>query len=98
MYEPTESGKFKKIGARTTCEQCKSTNVKYHGPKCKCNDHGDIEIVMYIFQTIEPKIKRLEELVRNDKQANEIHERIQELLSAKEEIDSYQDMVKLLNY
>lgn len=112
MYEPTESAKFKKAGTRQKCEECCSTNVTYHGPKCgrpngsnpTCPDHGpggpyeDIEIVMYIFQTIEPKIRRLEELVKNDKQAQEIYERIQELLIAKDELNAYQDMVKLLNY
>lgn len=112
MYEPTESSKFKKAGIRTVCEKCESTNVQYHGPKCgrptgkhpNCPVHGvggpseDTEVVMYIFQTIEPKIRRLEELVRNDQQAQELYERIQELLQAKQDMVAYQDMVKLLNY
>ena len=106
MYEPTESAKFKKAGAHSYCEECKGTNVVYHGPKCgrpgslnpNCRAHGNIEIVMYIFQTIEPKIRRLEELVRNDKTAAEIYERIRELMSAREELDAFQDMVKILNY
>lgn len=106
MYEPTESGKFKKLGISNKCTHCSSINIVYHGPKCgqpgscnpNCKEHPDVEIVMYIFQTIEPKIRRLEELVRNDKQAKEIYERIQELLMAKDELESFQDMVKLLNY
>jgi ubiquinone biosynthesis protein COQ9 len=106
MYEPIESSKFKKLGTRTRCEQCDSTNVQYHGPKCghpqscnpNCKEHGDVEIVMYIFQTIEPKIKRLEELIKNDKQAQQIYERIKELIVAREELHSYEDLVKLLNY
>ena len=112
MYEPTESAKLKKVGLRQQCEQCSSTDIVYHGPKCgrpnsnnpTSPDHGpggqyeDIEIVMYIFQTIEPKIRRLEELVKNDKQAQEIYERIQELLIAKDDLNAHQDMVKLLNY
>jgi hypothetical protein len=106
MYEPTESAKFKRSGTKVACEECNSTSVQYHGPKCgtpgslnpSCKDHGDVEIVMYIFQTIEPKIRRLEELVRNDKQAKELYDRIRELLQARDELDSFQDMVKLLNY
>lgn len=106
MYEPTESGKFKKAGPRSQCEVCESTNVFYHGPKCgrpgsanpDCKEHGDIEIVMYIFQTIEPKIRRLEELVKNDDVAQDLYERINELLIAKEELGAYQDMAMLLNY
>lgn len=106
MYEPTESAKFKKAGCRIQCEECNSVSVKYHGPKCGqvgsldpvCKEHGDIEIVMYIFQTIEPKIRRLEELVKSDKVAAELYERIRELLQARDELDAYQDMVKLLNY
>jgi len=106
MYEPTESAKFKKAGSRAQCEECKSLNVKYHGPKCGqsdgldplCKEHGNIEIVMYIFQTIEPKIRRLEELVKSDKVAADLYERIRELLQARDELDAYQDMVKLLNY
>lgn len=106
MYEPTESSKFKKAGHRVICEECQSKNVKYHGPKCgtinsldpQCKDHGNIEIVMYIFQTIEPKIRRLEELVKSDKTAKELYERIHELIQARDELDAYQDMVKLLNY
>ena len=106
MYEPTESAKFKKAGSRTQCELCQSFKVKYHGPKCGhsdgldplCKEHGHIEIVMYIFQTIEPKIRRLEELVKSDKESAELYERIRELLQARDELDAYQDMVKLLNY
>ena len=106
MYEPTESGKFKKLGHRTTCEKCNSTTVLYHGPKCgkpvgpnpMCTDHGDIDVVMYIFQTIEPKIRRLEQLVKNDSQAIEIKDRLKELLQAKDEMSAFEDMFKMLNY
>jgi hypothetical protein len=106
MYEPTESGKFKKSGPRLHCEACKGSNVKYHPPKCGkaggpnplCTEHLNVDIVMYIFQTIEPKIRRLEELVKNDSEAKEIYERIQELFIAKEEMSAFEDMFKILNY
>ena len=106
MYEPTESSKFKKSGPHTFCIECNSTNIKYHSPKCgtingldpKCREHGNVEIVMYIFQTIEPKIRRLEELVKKDLKSLEIYNRIKELTSARSELDTFQDMIKLLNY
>jgi hypothetical protein len=106
MYEPTESAKFKKIGTKQVCDKCSSVNIKYHGPKCghpgsldsSCKEHGDVEITMYIFQTIEPKIRRLEEMVQDDEQAKEIFEKIRELLAAKEQIYAHQDMIKLLNF
>lgn len=105
-YEPTDSAKFKRNGPHKNCPECDSTNLKYHGPKCgqpgsldpNCREHGDIEVVMYIFQTIEPKIRRLEELVRGDREACEIYRRIRELKLAREESDYFADMVKLLNF
>lgn len=106
MYEPTESAKFKRVGARQQCEQCSSTAVQYHGPKCgrlgsnnpQCKDHGEIEIVMYIFQTIEPKIRRLEKLVQQDAISQQIYEQIQELYQAREQLDSYAELARILNY
>lgn len=106
VYEPTESGKFKRNGPNKQCLECDSFNMKYHGPKCGrigsldpcCKEHGDTEIVMYIFQTIEPKIRRLEELVRADKEACDLYRRIRELILAREEADYFVDMIKLLNY
>lgn len=106
MYEPTESAKFKKHGHHLSCTECTSKRVKYHGPHCgqpdsldpSCREHGDIEIVMYIFQTIEPKIRRLEEIVKKDPVAKDLYERIKELAIARDEVDAFQDMIKLLNY
>ena len=106
MYEPTESAKFKKLGARTSCEQCNSLKVVYHGPHCgcpgslrpSCKEHGDTEVVMYIFQTIEPKMRRLEELIKKDAVAKEFYQRIDELIRIESELHNQQEMVKLLNY
>lgn len=106
MYESTESGIFKKTGTRKTCELCESTNVSYHGPKCgkvgsnnpNCKEHGDIEIVMYIFQTVEPKIRKLEKIVKEDQICKDLYEELKDVYLQKEKMDNYQDYIKLLNY
>jgi len=106
MYEPTESSKFKKAGPHSFCENCESTDVVYHGPHCgtpkganpECKEHGDVEIVMYIFQTIEPKIRRLEKLVRTDPVAIEISNELAEVYEAKDKLNTNVDMAKILNY
>jgi len=106
MYEPTESAKFKKLGTRKSCESCNSLNVQYHGPHCgksnslnpSCRDHYNHEVVMYIFQTIEPKIRRLETLIKSDKVAMDLYERIRDLSLVRDKLDAFTDMAKILNY
>jgi len=106
MYEPVDKNKLAKIGLNQNCLSCQSKNVEYHGLKCgqkssanpSCTKHGEVSIVIYIFQTIEPKMRKLKQICKSDEIVTDIKQRISELLLAKNHISEFEETFKNLNY